>query len=177
MTDFIFITELFPKSIGNISDTYYTDITPAGWTFSIWGFIYTWQVNKQDLYKLKQLYLIIFNVKGIWLVYSFVCLFRRTKSGYYLYIKPDFFHYGIFIAYIANLISNIIWIFLWGYEHLGVSLSLTKSFIFFFKSFFFSLKQWSLLFIVSIMVCLYISLFISYRKLHQNEQKLRDEGL
>ena len=138
MTDFIFITELFPKSIGNISDTYYTDITPAGWTFSIWGFIYTWQVNKQDLYKLKQLYLIIFNVKGIWLVYSFVCLFRRTKSGYYLYIKPDFFHYGIFIAYIANLVSNIIWIFLWGYEHLGVSLSLTKSFIFLKKSFFFS---------------------------------------
>ncbi len=62
MTDFILITELFPKSTGNISDTFYTDITPAGWTFSIWGFIYTWQVNKQDLYKLKQLYLIICNI-------------------------------------------------------------------------------------------------------------------
>ncbi|OPL20582.1 hypothetical protein AM593_09251, partial [Mytilus galloprovincialis] len=34
---------LFKNTTGDISDKYYTQITPAGWTFSIWGVIYTWQ--------------------------------------------------------------------------------------------------------------------------------------
>jgi hypothetical protein len=38
---------LFPKSIGEISNVYFTEITPAGWTFSIWGLIYAWQVSDQ----------------------------------------------------------------------------------------------------------------------------------
>ncbi|XP_035990186.1 uncharacterized protein LOC105923790 isoform X2 [Fundulus heteroclitus] len=32
----------FHSSTGNVSARYDTDITPAGWTFSIWGVIYTW---------------------------------------------------------------------------------------------------------------------------------------
>lgn len=32
----------FQRSTGNISDRYQTEITPAGWTFSIWGVIYSW---------------------------------------------------------------------------------------------------------------------------------------
>lgn len=32
----------FYSSTGNVSARYETDITPAGWTFSIWGVIYTW---------------------------------------------------------------------------------------------------------------------------------------
>lgn len=32
----------FRSSTGNVSARHETDITPAGWTFSIWGVIYTW---------------------------------------------------------------------------------------------------------------------------------------
>ncbi|CAG11643.1 unnamed protein product [Tetraodon nigroviridis] len=32
----------FRSSTGNVSARYETDITPAGWTFSIWGLIYAW---------------------------------------------------------------------------------------------------------------------------------------
>lgn len=32
----------FRYSTGNVSGRYETEITPAGWTFSIWGVIYTW---------------------------------------------------------------------------------------------------------------------------------------
>lgn len=41
---FYYLIELFPAPTGNISDKFYIEITPAGWVFSIWGFIYTWQV-------------------------------------------------------------------------------------------------------------------------------------
>jgi hypothetical protein len=34
----------FSQSIGNVSDTFPLDITPAGWAFSIWGLIYTWNL-------------------------------------------------------------------------------------------------------------------------------------
>ena len=80
----------------------------------------------------------------------------------------------MFIAVIANLICNIIWIFVWGYSHIGVSQK-----IYYFsntKIIYYSIK-WALLFIVLIMTTLYIALFISFRKLKENEQILRDEGL
>ena len=32
----------FSRSVGNVSDTFPLDVTPAGWAFSIWGLIYTW---------------------------------------------------------------------------------------------------------------------------------------
>ena len=31
--------------MSELSNKYYIEITPAGWTFSIWGFIYTYQVS------------------------------------------------------------------------------------------------------------------------------------
>merc|ERR1712131_34732 len=33
---------IFLSSVGNISDVYQMDITPAGFTFSIWSVIYLW---------------------------------------------------------------------------------------------------------------------------------------
>ena len=67
------------------------------------------------------------------------------------------------------------WIFLWGYSKIGVSnlkfgqvLKSTFNFTLFMK--------WALLFIVLIMLTLYVALFISFRKLKENEQRLRDEG-
>ena len=32
----------FSRSVGNVSDTFPLDVTPAGWAFSIWALIYTW---------------------------------------------------------------------------------------------------------------------------------------
>ena len=32
----------FSQSVGNVSDTFVLDITPAGWAFAIWALIYTW---------------------------------------------------------------------------------------------------------------------------------------
>ncbi|XP_051879336.1 uncharacterized protein LOC127574388 isoform X2 [Pristis pectinata] len=34
---------IFLQTVGNISNKLSTEFTPAGWTFSIWGVIYTWQ--------------------------------------------------------------------------------------------------------------------------------------
>ena len=51
----------FNSSIGDIADVYRLEITPSGWTFSIWGVIYVWQ--------------------ALWLAYgwSFVCRPNSTK--------------------------------------------------------------------------------------------------
>lgn len=32
----------FSTTTGNVSDVYVTEITPSGWTFSIWSVIYVW---------------------------------------------------------------------------------------------------------------------------------------
>ena len=34
----------FAHSVANVSDTFVLDITPAGWAFSIWALIYTWNL-------------------------------------------------------------------------------------------------------------------------------------
>ena len=34
----------FSRSVANVSDTFPLDVTPAGWAFSIWGLIYTWNL-------------------------------------------------------------------------------------------------------------------------------------
>jgi hypothetical protein len=34
----------FSHSVANVSDTFVLDITPAGWAFSIWALIYTWNL-------------------------------------------------------------------------------------------------------------------------------------
>ena len=34
----------FKNTTSNVSDLFYTQVTPAGWTFAIWGIIYTFQV-------------------------------------------------------------------------------------------------------------------------------------
>ncbi len=35
---------IYENTTGEISDKYPLEITPADWTFSIWGFIYAYQV-------------------------------------------------------------------------------------------------------------------------------------
>jgi len=81
---------IFESDTGTISDQYDTKITPAGWTFTIWAFIYIWQL--------------------IHVVYSFTLLCRRGSDGQYLYMKPGPLHYSFYIVYMINNILNIGWI-------------------------------------------------------------------
>jgi hypothetical protein len=69
-----------------------TDITPAGWTFSTWGIIYTWQ--------------------GAWLVYNIFLVFKKSEYGR-LYLRPLVLSLSFHLFVTANFVSNIIWLFLW----------------------------------------------------------------
>lgn len=75
-----------------MSKYYYTDITPAGWTFSIWLVIYAWQ--------------------GLWLVYGLSTTCRKTSYGY-LYITPGHQPPALYITFIFNMATNIAWLFMW----------------------------------------------------------------
>lgn len=82
---------LFISDVGDQSDKYYVQITPAGWTFSIWGFIYVWQ--------------------ALWCVYSLVLLCRRTPKGP-AYLTPVIFSPAMFVCYMIGNAANIAWLFL-----------------------------------------------------------------
>ncbi|XP_041046057.1 uncharacterized protein si:ch211-161h7.5 isoform X1 [Carcharodon carcharias] len=85
---------LFLQSIGNVSKNYSTEITPAGWTFSIWGVIYIWQ--------------------AVWLVYVCSGLCRRNALTW----MPSVLSCQFYIVWIINNLLNIGWIFLWDREYI-----------------------------------------------------------
>jgi len=82
---------LFVTSVENISDLYNVEITPAGWTFSIWGAIYAWQ--------------------AVFLIYALCTICIKTEESY-LYISPAFICPSIYVFYIMNMGSNVAWLFL-----------------------------------------------------------------
>ncbi|XP_062843930.1 uncharacterized protein si:dkey-29d8.3 [Trichomycterus rosablanca] len=82
----------FLHKTGNVSGMYETEITPAGWTFSIWGLIYTWLL-------LMILYLL-----------SWLC--RRDPTGRTLSslaVLPN----GFFLFWVVNMVLNSTWLLLW----------------------------------------------------------------
>ena len=79
----------FQNGTRNISDEYYTEITPAGWTFAIWGIIYAWQV--------------------VWILYGWSFVFRPSFNKT---ITPV-----VYLLYGFTNICNIIWTYLWGNEY------------------------------------------------------------
>lgn len=85
----------FHSSTGNISKQYETDITPAGWTFSIWGVIYTWLTG-------MVLYLAFSLCRGYW--------------------SQALLPYGFYICWICNMILNMVWLFLWDREQMWAGL-------------------------------------------------------
>lgn len=93
---------VFLNNTGTISNIFYLEVTPAGWTFSIWGFIYTWQ--------------------ALWLVYTLSTICRR-KVGTYLYLMPVY-PTMLFISYIFNNIFNVAWLFAWDRMKLAIALPL-----------------------------------------------------
>ncbi|XP_040922246.1 uncharacterized protein LOC121200807 [Toxotes jaculatrix] len=82
----------FLSSTANISDEFVTQITPAGWTFTIWSIIYTFLA-------LMSLYLL----SGI---------FRKNAYGY-VYCSPPVLPHGFFVVFCLNLGLNIGWLLLW----------------------------------------------------------------
>lgn len=82
----------FLESTGNISDEFTTEITPAGWTFTIWSIIYIFL--------------------ALVLVYVLSGIFRKNAYGY-VYCSPPILPHGFFAAWCLNLASNTAWLFLW----------------------------------------------------------------
>lgn len=79
------------RSTGDISDAYPNLFTPAGLTFSIWGLIYLLLAG--------------------YVVYQFIKN-GRQKEGLFKKINPLF---------IATSLTNILWIFTWHYNFIGIS--------------------------------------------------------
>ncbi|GAA6229432.1 uncharacterized protein LOC108885333 [Lates japonicus] len=76
----------FHSSTGNVSARYETDITPAGWTFSIWGVIYTWLT-------LMVIYITTYVFRGSWAQCLLPCAF--------------------YFCWLSNMGLNMTWLLLW----------------------------------------------------------------
>ncbi|XP_014781971.1 uncharacterized protein LOC106877552 isoform X2 [Octopus bimaculoides] len=92
---------IYTTETGNVSDFYPTRLTPASWTFGIWGFIYFWMI--------------------LWLVYSTVAIFLKVGNEY-LYTSVIFMPCLFFFIYSVNLLLNISWLILFDRKLFIVSL-------------------------------------------------------
>jgi len=77
---------LFLNKTGDLSDVYAVEITPAGWTFSIWGFIYTFEM--------------------LWVVYSLTLLCRKHEQ----LRKPLFIPVSVLVINILSCGLNVGWL-------------------------------------------------------------------
>lgn len=76
----------FKNTTTEVSNIFYTQVTPAGWTFAIWSVIYVWQL--------------------VWVAYGWTFAFRSSAQKT---INPL-----VYVFYTITNVSNIIWIYLWG---------------------------------------------------------------
>lgn len=88
------------RSTGAISDAYPNLFAPAGLTFSIWGLIYL--------------------LLGGYVIYQFVRKDQKTED-LISKINPLF---------IATSLANILWIFAWHYDYIGISVLLMLALLF-----------------------------------------------
>ncbi|XP_075994164.1 uncharacterized protein LOC142988787 [Genypterus blacodes] len=93
----------FLESTGNISKAFETQITPAGWTFTIWSVIYIWLIAL--------------------LVYILSGLCRKNAYGY-VYCSPPVLPHGFFLIWCFNFGVNVGWLFLWDRRSMAAALSL-----------------------------------------------------
>ncbi|XP_061661730.1 uncharacterized protein si:ch211-161h7.5 [Syngnathoides biaculeatus] len=82
----------FTTTTGNVSDMFGTEITPSGWTFSIWSVIYVWLT--------------------LMIIYILTNLCRKNSYGY-VYCCPPVLPYGFFICWCLNMWFNIAWLLVW----------------------------------------------------------------
>ncbi|XP_022089421.1 uncharacterized protein LOC110978606 [Acanthaster planci] len=93
----------FLNITGDISDKYYMEITPAGWTFSIWAVIYVFE--------------------GLFALYLLISLFRRNDQGP-VYRNPPVINSLMLLFYTLNLGINVSWLFVWDRELMPVAVAL-----------------------------------------------------
>ena len=80
-----------------MSAKYPTDITPSGWTFAIWGFIYAWL--------------------ALWLLHELTTICRPGLTNY-LYISPCASPPWLFLVFIINMAANVTWLVLFDRERM-----------------------------------------------------------
>jgi len=95
------VGSIFISTVGNISDVYQLDITPAGFTFSIWSVIYLW---------------IAFS-----LLFFIITIFIKTDFGR-LYMNPQILTPSVTATLSINFILNLAWIFVWDRSFENVNL-------------------------------------------------------
>ncbi|KAJ3423743.1 hypothetical protein M0813_06216 [Anaeramoeba flamelloides] len=92
------IVKLNGNTVSSVSDDSPTRITPSGFTFSIWGVIYTFL--------------------GLWVVTQVVSLFAFKKQIQdQISKRVD----SIGVVFFISCLANGTWIFVWGYGHLVAS--------------------------------------------------------
>nr|XP_061810195.1 uncharacterized protein LOC133601103 [Nerophis lumbriciformis] len=81
----------FSTSTGNVSDVFVTEITPSGWTFSIWSVIYVWLT-------LMMIY-ILANICRRWMISAlvFLILVASTNYGMVFFICHGLHVYGAWL--------------------------------------------------------------------------------
>ncbi|GFR97128.1 hypothetical protein ElyMa_006316900 [Elysia marginata] len=95
---------VFKNKTGDLSDYFYTEITPAGWTFSIWGFIYTWQ--------------------ALWVIYSVINICRKAPGGEPAYASPMFIPPVLFLLATCTSCLGIAWLISFDRLELEVAFSM-----------------------------------------------------
>lgn len=96
----LFYLGIFRATNGNISNRYEIDFTPAGWTFSTWGIIYTWN--------------------ALWLVYNIFLVLKKTDVGR-LYREPPVLTSVFHMFILSNFLFNIAWLFVFSVEKFWVA--------------------------------------------------------
>ncbi len=89
------VSDLFPKSTGDVSDKFSTEITPASSTFSLWAFIYTFQTA--------------------WIIYTLTLICRNA---------PVILSNWFYIFYILANFCNFSWLLVWAREYTALSFAI-----------------------------------------------------
>lgn len=91
---------LFNSDVGTTARKFNTEITPAGWAFSIWGVIYIWQ--------------------ALWIIYAIASIFRKTEKGP-RYRDPVLLSIPLLVCYLLNQGLNVTWMFTWDRHFIEVA--------------------------------------------------------
>ena len=83
----------FANSTGQISNDFNLQVTPANWTFSIWGVIFAWQ--------------------ALWVLYAWSFVFRPSTPRTVSWIS--------LLLYTCANVNTIIWLYVWGSSRTDIS--------------------------------------------------------
>jgi len=95
-------SSVFNNTIGELSDKYQLNTTPAGWTFIIWSIIYLFM--------------------ALALIFFIITIFKQNHNGY-IYLNPVVVSPTYCAVYGINFFLNITWLFLWDREELAAASS------------------------------------------------------